>query len=281
MHIKHTYILLFAFVLAGKVNAQDSLTKDIPLPNSFNLGVHLNIGDTYTFHSTYQEKITQTIMGSPLEGNQDIVTTLLLEVSDIQENRINLITTIQHIEIENSTGVTPITYSSEDTTSGPMDYLNGLIGQSFLITINRQGKLLESETIQDLFNTVEADEGGILFGHRFIESIISNALYIYKDHTVEIGETWNNPENITVSRTLTIPQNVQYTLESLSEDLIWLNVSSTDNLNPQSIQGNYEIDRLTGLISYGTAHYEILEEKEETPAKIEIDHTIEISKQSD
>ena len=271
MRLKYTHIIALLSLICSQGLAQDTTMVEAPTMNQFNLGINLEVGDTYILNHTYQEKITQTILGARLEGSRNISTSLRLEVSDIQDQEINLITTFEKISIEDETGVDSLDYDSEYDSSGVLPSLNALIEQSFLLTINKQGEILHSESLQDLFQTLESEASTSIFGYQFVQSILSNALNIYGSQAVELGQTWEVPGEIIVSKDLVLPNTPQYTMESLSEDLIWLNVGAQDH---QSIQGNYEINRFTGLISYGTAHYELQDDP-----KIEIDIRIEINKQ--
>src|SRR5690606_31879870 len=102
---------------------------------------------------------------------------------------------------------------------------------------------------------------------------------------VELGQTWTNPAQLPVSGDFVLEVFPEYTLESLSEDLVWLNVESNiqdPNGFSGSVAGNYEVDRYTGLISYGTTTFELSRgtgsENTGQDAEIFVKNTIQISK---
>lgn len=285
MKIKFTGILLLTLALSSQAIAQIPTTDTLNKPEIFDLDLHLEPGSVFHFQNTFEQKLSQTFMGARLQGKQNIFNEFEMNVLESTNLGTVINVTFTRIRIENDRNATPVFYDSEALTDGPLGYLEKLIGKSFRITLNQQGLIVKQDSLETLFNTIPQDDQLSAFSYPFVKAILNNALFLFDEQAVELGQTWTNPAQLPVSGDFVLEVFPEYTLESLSEDLVWLNVESNiqdPNGFSGSVAGNYEVDRYTGLISYGTTTFELSRgtgsENTGQDAEIFVKNTIQISK---
>lgn len=259
--MKPLVYLFFIFIANNSLSAQVS-------EDSTKVDLHVNIlpGEKYLYSTSTKQNITQEIMGEQIEINQEFTTDYHYLVESIEGDLIKIKATYKRILLAIDSPQDQLQFSSDEAEADSrLSTLNSLIGKSFYIFMNTDGKVQKITGFDELSKNLKLGDSLKLL---LSESSIIHAVNmdIYSRNPVAMGESWNK-ENLINLKNLELKNNLTYTLEGSSEDLAWLNVSGTISPNSENDSfdikltgtqtGTYEADLKSGMLSSGNVKMEV------------------------
>src|SRR5690606_1188222 len=182
--------------------------------DSTKIDLHVNLtpGEIYSYSTSSKQSITQEILGEKVEVNQEFVTDYKYLIESNDSNSIKLKATYERIELFIDSPQDQIEYSSsQDNSDSRFSMLNSLIGNSFYIFMNSNGKVYEVTGINEL--TKDLDLGK--FAQQLLTDsalLISLNMDIYPDDAIIMGESWNKTNTVEIAN-LKLKSDLTYTLE--------------------------------------------------------------------
>jgi len=253
--------LFFLFIVHSNLFAQN-----LEDSNKIDLHVNLVAGDTYFYSTSTKQNIIQEVMGETIEINQEFTTDFKYFVESNNNNSIKIKATYERIDLLIDSPEDQIDYSSsrEDSDSR-FSMLNNLIGKSFYIFMNTTGKVFDITGFNELTKNMNLG--------KFAQQLLTDSsllrslnMDIYPDEAIIMGESWNKTAAFDISN-LKLKNELIYTLEGTSEDLVWLNLNgkisgngTADNFDMDLIgnqSGTIETDLKSGMISSSDIKTEI------------------------
>src|SRR5690606_21974476 len=187
-------------------------------------------------------------------------------VESNNNNSIKIKATDERIDLLIDSPEDQIDYSSsrEDSDSR-FSMLNNLIGKSFYIFMNTTGKVFDITGFNELTKNMNLG--------KFAQQLLTDSsllrslnMDIYPDEAIIMGESWNKTAAFDISN-LKLKNELIYTLEGTSEELVWLNLNgkisgngTADNFDMDLIgnqSGTIETDLKSGMISSSDIKTEI------------------------
>ena len=269
----HSILTLILFLTANfhLSQAQDVIEDQIEEEVSDQVALKLNfkINDRFRFISEKKSQITQQVVDNELQTNSESDIQLLFEVESYKDNVFKIKTTLERIAITLQLPEKTIQIDT-DKTEDRSDSLHSKLYRSFInkpfyITINKEGEFL---ALNGLTNPESLDikDNDLLTDFFFFEDI-KEALHIFPNKLVSMGETWTNNSTSDLENRMGFNIKKNFTLESLSEDLAWINVnhevtqknepSLEENSKIGSQEGTIELDRNSGIILYSEIQTEL------------------------
>lgn len=264
-------LILFLTANFSLSQAQDVIEDQFEEEVSSQVALKLNfkINDRYRFISESKTQITQQVVDNELQTNSKSDIQFLFEVESNKDNVFELKTTLERIAITLQLPEKTIKINSDEpddkSDSSYSKLYRSLINKPFYITINKEGKILE------LKGLTNPESLGIqykdLLTDFFLLEDIKEALHVFPDDSVSMGETWTNNSTSNLENRMGFSVKKIFTLESLSEDLAWINVnheiiqknepSLEENSKIGSQEGTVELDRDSGIILYSEIQTEL------------------------
>ena len=220
--------------------AQSSLFAQVDVDsNKVDLRLNIAPGESYAYTTSTKQQLKQEIMGRTLEMNHEFSADYKYSVENHDNESIKIKTTYERIQLAVDSPEEQIIYDSQlENSDVRLSALNDLIDKPFYIFMDKNGKVVKVSGYEQLTKNIKA---GKLISQFLTDSTLINSLNmdIYAGKPVSMGESWNKVTELNVSN-MKLQNNVVYTLEGTSEDLVWLNVSGT--VSGDSANGNIEVD---------------------------------------
>lgn len=248
---------------------QDSVAVTETLSQSdAKIDLHLNfsVGDQYRYTTDYSQNIVQEIMGSSIEIRQQMTTDYHYEVESNAGEEIKIKVSYERLQVNLEAPQGSFNFDSENPQQDDkLAKLSNVIDKPFYIYMNSEGKVTRVEDYDQLLEGLELDNAikDILSDSMLMNSVDMN---IYAPQPVGMGESWNKSRSYGLGN-LQLNSNLTYTLEGVSEDLAWLNVSGDISaIGSQEAYdmeftgkqtGTLETDINTGMISSGDVQMDI------------------------
>src|SRR5690606_31898191 len=123
-----------------------------------------------------------------------------------------------------------LTIDSENDSASSV--ITKIVNRPFLIYLNQLGKVEKEEGLSDIMNetqpidqsTVLASLGLELFNEHTIAKMMEAVFTIFPDHPIGIGDSWQKNNQQRINNQFILNDTTTYTLESLNEDLAWINI---------------------------------------------------------
>lgn len=234
--------------------------------SAVDLHLNLSVGDRYLYSTDYTQNIVQEIMGSSIEIRQQMTTDYQYEVESNTGDEIKIKATYQRLQVNLEAPQGSFNFDSDNPQQEErLKKLSDIIDKPFFIYMNSEGKVTKVEDHDKVLAGLELDH---TIGRLLSDSVLSNSvdMNIYAPHPVNMGESWNKTRSYDLGK-LQLKSEQTYTLEGMSEDLVWLNVSgdiaavgteeSYDMEFSGSQNGTLETDLNTGMISYGEINMDV------------------------
>lgn len=273
-------VLLFSSFL--QLYAQDTIGTDVgsvdTIPvnaDKIKLKVDFTPSTMYHFTLSLSQKISQELMGSPIEATKTVKYTATSEIVRSDENGTTIKAIYEEIAVDIDMPQGHFTFNSgQDTTSS---VITSIVNRPFLIYLDEEGKIEKEEGLDDIIEETQAIDqpaalalaGLELFNEYRIAKIIASNFTVLPDHPLEIGENWQKNSQQRINDQFNLDNTTTYTLESLNEDLAWINLegvvsssmggeNSLGEVNMEGTQsGTIEVERSTGLILSNDTHQEV------------------------
>lgn len=278
---KALLLLLFLTAIFSLSQAQNVVNNqlDEEISDQIVLKLNLKANDRYRYSSQIKTKVSQQIMDNELETISERNIQFLWEIENNENNTIKIKTTIEKIAIILKSPENRIVVDSdktEGTSNSPYaKFYASFINNPFYITLNSEGNILGIEGLSNNnnlhLNHIGA-ESDSLTNYKFSEDFdfledIKEALHVLPSGPVRMGESWTNKSNNDLENRLGFNVKKTFTLESLSEDLAWINVNHEIHQNNNSDieedtkignqEGTIEIDLSSGAILHSEFQTEI------------------------
>jgi hypothetical protein len=185
-----------------------------------NLALKLEKGRTYYQKTTMDQRITQTLMGQQQVVEQSIGTGMKVDVLDVDGRgnmRIRQTFTWSMFKQKNPmTGTTEYDSSKQTAAPAGSEPLGALLGQSYVVTVNPKGRVLDVNGVEELKQAVlkKLPPGGeqnqtmmILapyLSEKPLRDTVEDMLAFYPDRPVEFGDSWSKRTTLSVGFGMTI-----------------------------------------------------------------------------
>lgn len=248
---------------------QDSIpvTENLSQPaNKIDLHLNLSVGDRYLYTTDYTQNIVQEIMGSSIEIRQQMKTDFKYEVESTTREEIKIKATYERLQVNLEAPQGGFNFDSDSQQEEEkLEKLRSIIGKPFYIYMNSEGKVTNIDDYEQLLEGLELDNS---INEILTDSMLVNSvdMHIYASEPVAMGESWNKVRSFGLGN-LQLQSDLIYTLEGVSEDLAWLNVSGDisavgtgeayDMEFSGKQEGTLETDINSGMISSGDINMNI------------------------
>ena len=268
-------ILLFTNSVNAQVSDQDSVLKD-EIEN-ISLKFNLEQGIQYRFINNSTQKIIIELTENPIETNTEITTQYLFEIVSNTDEGLKIRTTYEQVEVsmkisENDQSNIDTDLPQNEQNSVFYPFQSSLINQPFYLFVNHEGKLIKTEGLNDIVSAIlnapemkntEHSADSMMIANLF--SDLKNSFHIFPKDSVSMGSTWTAVQKANINKDINIDIKQSFTLESLSEDLAWINIDHKITNNPAieglsltgTQKGTIELEKKSGLILYSDVEQEI------------------------
>jgi len=294
-------VLLFTSFL--QLHAQDTIGTDdgtidttTILADKIKLKVDFTPSTIYRFTLSLSQKISQELMGSPIEATKSVRYTATSEVVSSNGNGTIIKAIYEEIAVDIDMPQGDFRFDSgKDSMSS---IITSIVNRPFLIYLDQQGKVVKEEEVFDTKEETLIDQstalalaGLELLKEYRIAKMLEADLMILPDYPIEIGENWQKNSQQRINDQFNLNNTATYTLESLNEDLAWINLEGVvsspidgensvgSEVNIEGTQsGTIEVERSSGLILSNDMHQEVeglvKSQDFEVPIKIITDRSI-------
>lgn len=244
-----------------------AVSKDLSQSaNKIDLHLNLSAGETYSYTTDYNQYIVQEIMGSSIEIRQQMTTDYRYQIESNDGDEIKIKATYERLQMQFEAPQGDFVFDSNNPQmDDKFTKLNSMIDKPFYIYMNSEGKVTKVEGYDQIIAGLELDDNikELLTDSALMNSVEMN---IYAPHPVSMGDSWNKIRSYALGK-LQLNSDLTYTLEGMSEDLAWLNVSGqisaigTEEAYEMEFSGTQsgtlETDINTGMISHGNINMDI------------------------
>lgn len=262
-----TSIFLLLFISLNTLIAQDSIPENSV--KGISLKIDLKPNSAYRFLAKNSRNISQEMMGSTMEINQETTISYRFEVESNTSEGIKIKAFFEEIELDLDL---PQGRTNIDSKNGNSSEFSRLLNKPFYITLTAQGKVIETEGLEEVFRSYE-DNSDVLVQELFTEknliAFIESSFNIFPMDSINMGDSWNAVHNQSLNNQFDLTFDKTFTLDGLSEDMVWLSVenkvksSASETLafevdsGDAKQEGIIEIDRNSGLILFSDIKQEI------------------------
>jgi hypothetical protein len=201
----------------------------------------LEKGKTRVMTTTTDQDIKQTMMGQVQEIKQKQVMTVLLEVTEVNEDGTAWVKyKYDRIQIEMA-GPMAVKYDSAETTGEPDNPMvksaAAMVGKEMLVKMAPSGHVEEvkgfDEILQAIIDGIEMPEGQKQmvaeqiknqFGEEMITQLLDQAQAILPEKAVQVGDSWNS--RVEIEKGLPMIMENTYTLKDSQGGISTIDVSS-------------------------------------------------------
>ncbi len=274
-----TVLLIFSF---SYLHAQDTIESSVDSTEKIDLKINLTPSSKYRFVNTNTQKITQDFMGNSIELTQNTQSVFTCEVisNDGIETRIEV--NYEKVIVNTSMPQGEFTFDSDKADTDSLSKLKESISTPFFIFLNDEGDLIRIEGLKNFTGNTDDNESlsaikdrfdkeslAKIFNEESLAKMFDEIFNILPDHPISIGDSWQKNSQQNINHQFNLSNVLTFTLESLSEDLAWINIegnvtssmggeSSVGEVNMEGSQnGIFEVDRLSGLTSSSETHQEV------------------------
>ena len=271
--------LFFTFLLFCKsLNAQIEMQKTAPEEEIENISLKLNLdqGGQYRFINTSTQEIIIELAENPMQTTTEKTIHYLLEILSNTNEGLKIKATCERVAILiQLSGNDPFKIDTDlpenEQNSDLYPMYSSFINQPFYLFVNREGELQKTERLTDVSTRDETKDALLSKDSVMLASLFSdleNTFYIFPKDSVSMGKTWATFQNNRIDHEINIDIKKSFTLESLSEDLAWINIDHQITNSPSSMgltltgtqEGTIEVEKKSGLILYSDAQQEIVGE---------------------
>lgn len=262
-----TSIFLLFLISLNTLIAQDSIPENSA--EGISLKFDLKPNSVYRYLAKNSHNISQEMIGSTMEINQETTISYRLEVESNTSEGIKIKAFFEDIELDLEL---PQGRTNIDSKSGNSSEFSRLLNKPFYITLTAQGKVIKTEGLEEVFRSYE-DNSDVLIQELFTEknllAFIESSFNIFPMDSINMGDSWNAVHNQSLNNQFDLTFDKTFTLDGLSEDMAWLSVennvksSASETLafevdsGDAKQEGIIEIDRNSGLILFSDIKQEI------------------------
>src|SRR5690606_17767685 len=182
-------VLLLAYICltAGAYGADTQPTE---------LRFNLRAGDKYLFSSIMKQHITQTVMGQQMKTTQDVTTDYIYDIRSVKDGITTIQVTFDKIKMDTDVGgLQQISFDSDnpDAASSELKAISGLIGKSFSMQVNSEGRVEKIEGLAELIGSQEGAQSELLkqsFSDSSMAQSMNMMTNIYPGKPVNVGDQW-------------------------------------------------------------------------------------------
>jgi hypothetical protein len=220
------------------------------------LQLKLAKGKTYYQRTVIDQHMVQTVMNMQQVMDQNMGTGVKMDVLDVDgQGNMRIRNTYDWALTKRTGPMGTLDYDSAKQSTPPpgAEPFAALLGQSFVITISPQGKVLDVNGVEELQAAVRkrlppGAEGGPAMSalsqyldKNGIKQMVEGAMDVYPDRPVEVGESWSKKRVVTPMFELTIDS--KWTLQKLEAGMatIATTASLRSNVNKPAETGGMKM----------------------------------------
>ncbi len=202
-----------------------------------------------------KQTINQTVMGSAMTVQQDVVFGMIYKVLSVQGDNRTVEVSYDRIAMETDAMGQHIKYDSRDSVgSNPqLAILNGMIGKPFQMTVSATGQVLQVSGFDAVLNGMTGnpnDPGAAaarqqfeqMFSDEAVKQMLAQSTYIYPEKTVKPGDTWTKTHTSNMGP-IAMEINNTYKLESANDKTAKVSLNAT--IVGKTATGNGAIQGMT------------------------------------
>jgi hypothetical protein len=253
---KHVFVVLVLALSLVVACAEEEKGDDLEL------GINLQVGQTFNQLFLTEQNITQTIEGQQYDMVQTMGMGYTFTVQDVEPDGNMWIQAVYDSTLFKQFGPgLDVEYDSSDPPDEiPSEAIGfaALVGQGFTMKMSPQGYVLEvqgvEEMVDHMLEELDLSLGYMTdsleenfrqqFGAEAIKETMQNAMAVYPEEPVKMGDTWS--QTAVMSTGFPMIVNSTWTLKERQKDTITIDVQSSVEPNPEAAP----IDMVTILISY-------------------------------
>ncbi len=245
-------LLSLLFLTYNGIRADQPLSKmTAPWENQeIPLKFNLKPGDKYLFSSVVKQDITQEMMGQKVVTKQDMSSDYIYDVQTVKDGIATINVTFSAIKMDTDVagGMQQLHFDSDnpDADTGELKVLSNLVGKSFLLYVNEEGKVERIEGLAEMIGSVDEQHAEILkqsFGDSSMIQSMNQITNIYPNKPVGKGDSWTKSSAGSVAGMLHSTATSDFSLSDISGDLALLAVdgqmvfSKLENSSNPLLQG--------------------------------------------
>jgi len=198
IHTKIWGLLFILFISYNGTHADQPISKTT---NRVNQEIHLKFnlkpGNKYLFSSIVKQHITQEMIGQQVVTTQNMSSDYIYDVQSAQGGTTIINVTFSAIKMDTDVagGMQQLHYDSSNPEAGTeeLKVISNLVGKSFLMHINEEGRVERVEGLDKIIGSVDAQRAEILkqsFGDSSMIQNMNQMINIYPNQTVNKGDVW-------------------------------------------------------------------------------------------
>jgi hypothetical protein len=270
-----SFLFLLFFGSLNSLRAQGSVQEY--KVDKISLKINLKPNTSYRFTNNQMQKISQELMGNPIEINQNIQATYTFEVEKNTGEEMEIKVFYQRLAFDMEMPQGKITMDTDEENDAVHHLphsgkLSEIINKPFYISLSSEGKITKVNGLTELLKEkASVDHPGFqdFFSESNLISAFESSFNVFSEDSIRIGDTWNKTQNRSLNNQFNLNFEESFTLDGLSEDLAWINIESVikgsvaENSLIDDIaiigkkEGNIEVERNSGLVLFSETQQEL------------------------
>jgi len=195
------------------------------------LKFNLKPGDKYLFSSIVKQDIIQEMMGRKVVTKQDMSSDYIYDVQTVEDGITAINVTLSAIKMDTDVagGMQQLHFDSNnpDASTGELKVLSNLVGKSFRMHINKEGKVESIEGLAEIIGSVDDQHAEILkqsFGDSSMIQSMNQITNIYPNKTVGKGDNWTKSSSGSIAGMLHSTATSEFSLSDITGNSAFLAV---------------------------------------------------------
>ena len=232
-HTKVLGLLSILFLMYNGIRADQPIWK-MTAPHKIQeieLKFNLKPGDKYLFSSIVKQDIIQEMMGRKVVTKQDMSSDYIYDVQTVEDGITAINVTLSAIKMDTDVagGMQQLHFDSNnpDASTGELKVLSNLVGKSFRMHINKEGKVESIEGLAEIIGSVDDQHAEILkqsFGDSSMIQSMNQITNIYPNKTVGKGDNWTKSSSGSIAGMLHSTATSEFSLSDITGNSAFLAV---------------------------------------------------------
>ncbi|PPL04869.1 DUF6263 family protein [Parapedobacter indicus] len=232
-HTKVLGLLSILFLMYNGIRADQPIWK-MTAPHKIQeieLKFNLKPGDKYLFSSIVKQDIIQEMMGQKVVTKQDMSSDYIYDVQTVEDGITAINVTLSAIKMDTDVagGMQQLHFDSNnpDASTGELKVLSNLVGKSFRMHINKEGKVESIEGLAEIIGSVDDQHAEILkqsFGDSSMIQSMNQITNIYPNKTVGKGDNWTKSSSGSIAGMLHSTATSEFSLSDITGNSAFLAV---------------------------------------------------------
>jgi len=224
-------LLFVLFLTSNGIRADQPILETVVPQQKQEIQLKFNLmpGEKYLFSSVIKQDITQEMMGQKVVTKQALTSDYIYDIQTVKDGITTINVTFSTIKMDTDVagGMQQLHFDSNnpDAGTGELKVLSNLVGKSFLMDINEEGKVERIEGLAEIIGPTDDQQAEILkqnFGDSSMIQSMNQITNIYPNKMVAKGDNWTKSSSGSIAGMLHSTATSDLTLSDVSGDSAFL-----------------------------------------------------------